>query len=87
MIYGLKKISEAPTDIDPENKSAIEREAKNWYLALDQDGNEHAITNPLTWKTEERKPGMWYRIRPKPITIAEALERMRELQRAQNKQG
>jgi hypothetical protein len=87
MIYGLKKISEAPTDIDPHDAAAIERESKNWYYSIDQDGNEFAITNPITWKWEQRKPGIWYRIRPLPITISEALERVRELQRAQNQRG
>jgi len=87
MIYGLKKISEAPTDIDPHDVAAIERESKNWYYSIDQDGNEFAITNPITWKWEQRKPGVWYRIRPLPITISEALERVREWQKAQNQRG
>ncbi len=84
MIYKLQKISEAPTDIDPHDEVAIKREARNWYLAVDEDGNQYGITNPLTWKTEERKPGVWYRVRPKALSVGEALEVMRANYRKQD---
>lgn len=84
MIYKLNKISEAPTDIDPQDAEAIRKEARNWYVAIDDKGNECAITNPITWKTEERKPGIWYRVRPKALSVGEALEVMRANYRKQD---
>ena len=83
----LKKISEAPTTIDHDNPAAVKAERRNWYIAVDDKGNQSAITNPVTWHYEQRRPGIWYAIRPQPITISEAMERVRGWQRAQNEQG
>lgn len=83
MVYELKKISEAPTHLDPINDfEAIERERRNWYLAIDDKGRECAIKNPITWPWVQRRPGVWYRIKPNPIDVTDALEDMRRNRKA-----
>lgn len=76
---GLPRISSAPSWIDPYDRKAVEAERKRWYASMDDKGRLFAIQNPAVWKTRKNPNGTITRIRPLPITIAEALERMREL--------